>query len=251
MPAGRKPIVTHLAKQGNEAKVYDFVRKELAAGRRAYFVYPLVERSDKLELKDAEAMYERLKADIYPEFKGGLIHARLPEADKRATMRGFADGSLSFIVATSVVEVGVDVPEASCMVIEHAERFGLAALHQLRGRVGRGAQQSYCFLVWSEKLGDEGKRRVMAMKESNDGFVIAEEDLRMRGPGEITGTDQAGALRLTFADPLRDAELLEAARADALALLEGDPGLIGAEGSIVRAVLERASPFNEKTAATG
>ncbi len=251
MPAGRKPVITHLAKQGNEAKVYEFVRKELAAGRRAYFVYPLVERSDKLELKDAEAMYERLKTDIYPEFKGGLIHARQAEADKRATMRGFADGSLSFVVATSVVEVGVDVPQASCMVIEHAERFGLAALHQLRGRVGRGAQQSYCFLVWSEKLGDEGKRRVMAMKESNDGFFIAEEDLRMRGPGEITGTDQAGALRLTFADPLRDAELLEEARADAQALLAEDPGLLGAEGSTVRAVLERASPFNEKTAATG
>jgi len=251
MPAGRKPVVTHLAKEGNEAKVYEFVRRELAAGRRAYFVYPLVERSDKLELKDAEAMYERLRQDVYSEFKGGLIHARLAEADKRATMRAFADGSLSYVVATSVVEVGVDVPQATCMVIEHAERFGLAALHQLRGRVGRSGLQSYCFLVWSEKLGDEGKRRVMAMKESNDGFVIAEEDLRMRGPGEITGTDQAGALRLTFADPLRDAELLEEARADALALLEEDPGLVGSEGSIVRAVLERASPFNERTAATG
>ena len=137
------------------------------------------------------------------------------------------------------------------MVIEHAERFGLAALHQLRGRVGRSTLQSYCFLVWSEKLGDEGKRRVMAMKHTTDGFEIAEEDLRIRGPGEITGTAQAGSLRLSFADPIRDAELLEAARADALGLLEADPGLVGQEGSIVRAVLERASPFSERTAATG
>lgn len=137
------------------------------------------------------------------------------------------------------------------MVIEHAERFGLAALHQLRGRVGRSSIQSYCFLVWSENLGEDGKRRVMAMKESSDGFVIAEEDLKMRGPGEITGTDQAGALRLAFADPVRDAELLELAREDARALLGEDPGLVGAEGSVVRAVLERASPFSERVAATG
>lgn len=251
MPAGRRPVVTHLAKEGNEAKVYEFVRRELAAGRRAYFVYPLVERSDRLDLKDAVAMYESLSREVYPEFKGGLIHARLPEAEKRATMRAFASGQLSFLVATSVVEVGVDVPEASCMVIEHAERFGLAALHQLRGRVGRSSIQSYCFLVWSENLGEDGKRRVMAMKESSDGFVIAEEDLKMRGPGEITGTDQAGALRLAFADPARDAELLEAAREDARALLGEDPGLVGAEGSVVRAVLERASPFSERVAATG
>lgn len=251
MPAGRKGIITHLARQGNEARVYEFVRRELAAGRRAYFVYPLVERSDRMELKDAEAMYRRLAEEIYPEFRGGLIHARLAEADKRATMAAFTRGELSFIVATSVVEVGVDVPEASCMVIEHAERFGLAALHQLRGRVGRSGLQSYCFLVWSEKLGDEGKRRVLAMKGTNDGFVIAEEDLKMRGPGEITGVAQAGALRLAFGDPVRDAELLAAAREDALALLDADPGLAMADGCLVRAVLERASPFAERTAATG
>jgi len=258
MPKGRLPIITHLAREGNEAKVYEFVRRELAAGRRAYFVYPLVDRSDKLELKDAEAMYSHLSRQVFPEFKGGLIHARLPEDQKRATMADFAAGRLSFIVATSVVEVGVDVPEATCMVIEHADRFGLAALHQLRGRVGRSSLQSYCFLVWSEKRGEEGaslsqdaKRRVMAMKNTTDGFEIAEEDLRIRGPGEITGTTQAGSLRLTFADPIRDAALLEIAREDATQLLSTDPGLVGQEGSIVRAVLERASPFIEKTAATG
>lgn len=258
MPKGRKPVATHLAKDGNESKVYEFVRRELAAGRRAYFVYPLVDRSDRLALKDAEAMYERLSRDVYPEFRGGLIHARLPEDRKRQTMADFAAGGLSFIVATSVVEVGVDVPEATCMVVEHAERFGLAALHQLRGRVGRSDLQSYCFLVWSDggaedgaRLSEDGKRRVMAMKATTDGFEIAEEDLRIRGPGEITGTTQAGSLRLAFADPVRDAELLEAARDDAAALLGADPGLVGQEGGIVRAVLERASPFSERTAAVG
>ena len=258
MPKGRLPVVTHLAKDGNEAKVYEFVRRELAAGRRAYFVYPLVDRSDRLALKDAEAMFERLSRDVYPEYQGGLIHARLPEEKKRQTMADFAAGRLSFIVATSVVEVGVDVPEATCMVVEHAERFGLAALHQLRGRVGRSDLQSYCFLVWSDgraedgaRLSEDGKRRVMAMKSTTDGFEIAEEDLRIRGPGEITGTTQAGALRLAFADPVRDAELLEAAREDAAVLLATDPGLVGQEGGIVRAVLERASPFSERTAATG
>jgi ATP-dependent DNA helicase RecG len=255
MPAGRRPVITHLARQGNERKVYDFVRRELAAGHKAYFVYPLVDRSDKLELKDAEAMFRHLSDSVFPEFAGGLIHARLPEDEKRATMAAFARSkgttALSFLVATSVVEVGVDVPDATCMVIEHAERFGLAALHQLRGRVGRSALQSYCFLVWSDKLGDDGKQRVLAMKETSDGFAIAEADLRLRGPGEITGTAQAGALRLAFADPIRDNALLEAAREDALALLAADPGLIGQDGSIVRTVLERAAPFAERTAANG
>ncbi|HOX92077.1 MAG TPA: ATP-dependent DNA helicase RecG, partial [Spirochaetales bacterium] len=162
MPKGRKAIITHLAKQGNESRVYEFVRKRMANKERVYFVYPLVERSDRLELKDAEAMFHKLATEVFPEYKGGLIHARLSEQEKRDTMAAFKKGDLSFVVATSVVEVGVDVPEATCMVIEHAERFGLAALHQLRGRVGRGQLQSYCFLVWSENLGDEGKKRVMA-----------------------------------------------------------------------------------------
>ncbi len=251
MPEGRKEIITHLARQGNEERVYDFVRRELKAGNRAYFVYPLVENSDKLELKNAEAMFSHLQKTVFPEYAGGLIHSRLPEERKRDTMSAFSCGVIRFLVATSVVEVGVDVPEATCMVIEHAERFGLAALHQLRGRVGRSSRQSYCFLVWSEKLGDDAKRRVMAMKETTDGFKISEEDLRIRGPGDITGTSQAGALRLTFCDPVRDAELLEAAREDAGALLREDPELQSIAGSLVRSVLERASPFAEKTAGTG
>lgn len=250
LPPGRKPIVTHLARQGNETKVYDFVLRQLREGRQAYFVYPLVDRSDKLELKDAEAMFDRL-SEGFRGFSGGLIHSRLPEEQKRTTMNAFSGGQLHFLVATSVVEVGVDVPNATCMVIEHAERFGLAALHQLRGRIGRGQHQSYCFLVWSEKLGEEGKARVMAMKNTTDGFLIAEEDLRIRGPGEIAGTAQAGALRLGFADPVRDAALLEDARSDAKELLSSDPQLQSPDGNLVAKVLEQANPFSERTAATG
>ncbi|MCG8453940.1 MAG: ATP-dependent DNA helicase RecG [Spirochaetales bacterium] len=149
LPAGRLPIETHLARMGNEAKVYDFVRSELKSGNRAYFVYPLIEESEKSELKDAEGMFFHLTGEIFPEFRGALIHSRIDEEDKRRIMNDFRAGDLDFLVATSVVEVGVDVKEATCMVVEHAERFGLSALHQLRGRVGRGEAQSYCFLVYA------------------------------------------------------------------------------------------------------
>ena len=220
MPPGRKPVITHLAKAGNEAKVYDFVRKLIAAGRQAYFVYPLIgaagqPATDRLELKNAEAMAEKLRKEVYPEFSVGLIHSRLKEDEKRATMDAFSKGELSVLVATSVVEVGVDVPNAAAMVVEHAERFGLAALHQLRGRVGRGSEQSYCFLVYSSEVTEEAKSRLKAMLGTSDGFVLAEEDLRIRGPGEIAGTAQSGYLRLSIADPIRDALVLEEARAEA------------------------------------
>jgi ATP-dependent DNA helicase RecG len=245
MPPGRKPIVTHLSKAGNEGKVYDFVRKLLAAGRQAYFVYPLIGESDRLELKNAEAMAERLRKEIYPEFSVGLIHSRLKEDEKRATMDSFSKGELSVLVATSVVEVGVDVPNAASMVIEHAERFGLAALHQLRGRVGRGTEQSYCFLVYSSEVTEDAKSRLKAMLGTADGFALAEEDLRIRGPGEIAGTAQSGYLRLSIADPIRDALALEQARAEAFAMLEADPGLLESAHAPVREVLARANPFGD------
>jgi ATP-dependent DNA helicase RecG len=250
MPPGRRPIVTHLARAGNEARVYEFVRRLLAAGRQAYFVYPLIgaagtPATEKLELKNAIAMEERLKAEIYPEFKVGLIHSRLKEEEKRAAMEAFSRGEISVLVATSVVEVGVDVPNAAAMVVEHAERFGLAALHQLRGRVGRGQEQSYCFLVYSQEVTEEAKSRLKAMLGTSDGFALAEEDLRIRGPGEIAGTEQSGYLRLSIADPIRDALVLEEARAEAFAMLEADPGLLDARNSPVREVLERANPFGE------
>jgi ATP-dependent DNA helicase RecG len=249
MPPGRKPIVTHLAKAGNEAKVYEFVRRLLAAGRQAYFVYPLIGESEKLELKNAEAMFERLRKEIFPESRLGLIHSRLKEDEKRATMDAFTRGELSLLVATSVVEVGVDVPNAAAMVVEHAERFGLAALHQLRGRVGRGSEQSYCFLVFSEGVTEEAKARLKAMLSTSDGFELAEEDLRIRGPGEIAGTAQSGYLRLTIADLVRDARVLEEARAEAFAIAQADPGFLSASSAPIREVLERANPFGEAAAA--
>jgi ATP-dependent DNA helicase RecG len=250
-PPGRKPIVTHLAKAGNETKVYDFVRRELEAGRRAYFVYPLIGESSKLELKNAEAMHARLRDVVFPGIATGLIHSRLREEVKREAMAAFKRGDTRILVATSVVEVGVDVPEATVMVIEHAERFGLAALHQLRGRVGRGSEQSYCFLVYSDKLTEEGKARLKAMLGSSDGFVLAEEDLRIRGPGELSGLAQSGSLNFSIADPVRDFALLEAARADAFELVNRDPELLSAESLPLREVLARANPLGKGTAGWG
>jgi ATP-dependent DNA helicase RecG len=245
MPPGRKPVNTHLAKESNEGKVYEFVRKELAAGRQAYFVYPLIENGDEAELKDAVSMAERLAKEIFPAFPSALIHSRLDEEEKRQTMEGFRLGEIRILVATSVVEVGVDVPNATCMVIEHAERFGLSALHQLRGRVGRGPDQAYCFLVYSDELGEDGKTRLMVMKENTDGFVIAEEDLKLRGPGQIAGTVQSGYLKLGIADPIRNADELARARTDAFAILENDPALLLPEHRTITRVLEEAPPFGE------
>lgn len=254
LPPGRKPIKTHLAMEANEDKVYDFVRKELAAGRQAYFVYPLIEASEggrTADLKDAESMAERLAREVFPQYKTALVHSRLDEEEKRQTMDAFRRGEISILTATSVVEVGVDVPNATCMVIEHAERFGLSALHQLRGRVGRGDQQSYCFLVYSDPEGplatgenlEDWQARLKVMLESNDGFVIAEEDLKIRGPGQIAGIEQSGYLSLGMANPIRDAAELERARTDAFAILEADPGLLLPEHRCVAEVLERAPPF--------
>ncbi|MEW5816363.1 MAG: ATP-dependent DNA helicase RecG, partial [Spirochaetota bacterium] len=196
MPPGRKPVKTHLAVMGKEEKVYTWVRNELQKGRQAYFVYPLIEQSEKMSLKDAESMYEHLKTEIFPDFSIGLIHSRKPEEEIETTMGNFITGELKILVATTVVEVGVDVPNATCMVIEHAERFGLSALHQLRGRIGRGEHQSYAFLVYGTSLTEEAKQRLKVMKESNDGFYIANEDLKIRGPGEIIGTRQSGFFNL-------------------------------------------------------
>jgi len=243
MPPGRKPVKTHLAKESNEKKVYDFVRGELEKGRQAYFVYPLIEGGE--ELKDAVSMADRLAKDIFPKYKTALIHSKLPEEEKRQTMDDFRSGKIKIFAATSVVEVGVDVPNATCMVIEHAERFGLSALHQLRGRVGRGQDQSYCFLIFSDELTEDGKTRLKVMLENSDGFVIAEEDLKLRGPGQITGTEQSGYLVLGIANPVRDAEELVRAREDAFSILESDPNLLLANHRVIARVLEEAPPFSE------
>ena len=244
MPPGRKPVRTHLARQGNEARVYEFVRKELQAGHQAYFVYPIIESGENNGLKDAETWAGLLKKQVYPQFKVELVHSRLDEEVKRDLMERFRAGTVQVLVATSVVEVGVDVPNASCMVVEHAERFGLSALHQLRGRVGRGKDQSYCFLVYSKDPTEDGKTRLKVMLEHSDGFLIAEEDLKLRGPGQIAGLEQSGYLSLGLADPVRDAEELAKARMDAFAMLEADPDLSHSEHAVVAAVLERAPPFS-------
>jgi ATP-dependent DNA helicase RecG len=255
LPPGRKPVKTHLAKESNEGKVYEFVGRELAAGRQAYFVYPLIEADrdtgNANVLKDVLTMTERLTKSVFPRYKIALLHSRVDEEEKRKTMDAFRRGEVQVLVATSVVEVGVDVPKATCMVIEHAERFGLSALHQLRGRVGRGGDQSYCFLVYSDEgpegdsLTEDGKTRLKVMLENTDGFVIAEEDLKLRGPGQIAGIEQSGYLALGIADPVRDADELARARTDAFAMLEADSGLLTPEYRRVAEVLERASPFSQ------
>ena len=247
MPPGRQPVSTHLALQSNEMNVYDFVRQQLAAGRQAYFVYPLIEADENKSLKAAESMALRLSEEIFPEFDMSLIHSKLSEEEKRITMENFRKGVIRILVATSVVEVGVDVPNATCMVIEHAERFGLSALHQLRGRVGRGAEQSYCFLIYADdenkRLSDDARERLKVMKNNTDGFVIAEEDLRLRGPGQIAGIEQSGNIGLSIADLVRDINILEYARVDAFAMLEADPELLQREHHCVAQVLKRAPPF--------
>ncbi|MCL2180561.1 MAG: ATP-dependent DNA helicase RecG, partial [Treponema sp.] len=243
MPPGRKPVETHLTKQSNVGKTYEFVRNELEKGRQAYFVYPLIEGAD--DLKDAVSMKEQLEKEIFPGYKIALIHSKLTEEEKRMTMDDFRKGEIKVLAATSVVEVGVDVPNAVCMVIEHAERFGLLALHQLRGRVGRGKDQSYCFLIYNDEYTEDAKMRLLVMLNNNDGFKIAEEDLKLRGPGHIAGTEQSGYFILGLADPMRDIQELEKAREDVFAILENDPDLLLSENRIIARVLEEAPPFSD------
>jgi ATP-dependent DNA helicase RecG len=245
LPPGRKPVATHLARQSNQEKVYEAVRTELGRDHQAYFVYPRIEEGDD-SLKAAERMGRLLAEEIYPEFSVALIHSRVSEEEKKERMEAFSRGELQVLVSTSVVEVGVDVPNATCMIIEHAERFGLAGLHQLRGRVGRGEAQSYAFLVYSDELSEEGKRRLMIMKESSDGFRIAEEDLKLRGPGELAGTRQSGFLRFKFADLTTDTELVEQARRDAFERAKEDPGLLRPEHGNLREVMDSCPPFSEE-----
>jgi ATP-dependent DNA helicase RecG len=242
MPAGRKPVVTHLAREGNEEKVYRRVREELEKGRQAYFVYPLIEESNALAVKDAESAYRDLKEKVFPDLPLALIHSRVPEEEKERAMAGFAGGAVKVLVATSVVEVGVDVANATCMVVEHAERFGLSTLHQLRGRVGRGADQSYAFLVYGTKLTDEGIERLKIMKETTDGFRIAEKDMQLRGPGELLGVRQTGFLNFQVADLLVHGPLLLQARDDAIRILAEDSGFLLPANAIIGRVLGGTVP---------
>jgi ATP-dependent DNA helicase RecG len=238
MPAGRKPVITHLAREGNEQKVYRRVGEELAKGRQAYFVYPLISESEALGIKDAESAFQDLSRRVFPALPMALIHSRVPEEEKQKAMAGFAAGTIKILVATSVVEVGVDVANATCMVVEHAERFGLSTLHQLRGRVGRGPEQSYAFLVYGSKLTPEGIERLKIMMETTDGFQIAERDLALRGPGELLGIRQSGFLSFKAARLLVDGPLLLKARDEAMRILREDPGFLDPANGIIRKILQ-------------
>jgi len=226
LPPGRTPIVTRCGADDESPKVWEFVRKQVAAGHQAYVVYPVISEktaaeNEESELKAAIKMYRELSGKIFPDLKVGLLHGRLDAELKDQVMRMFQRGELQILVATTVIEVGVDVPNATVMVIEHAERFGLAQLHQLRGRIGRGAAKSYCILMTGGKVTEEGQRRLDAMVKTNDGFKIAELDLELRGPGEFFGTRQAGMPSFRVANIIRDAQLLEAAKHEAAAVIAG------------------------------
>ena len=225
LPPGRKPVRTEARTESRRRQIYDFLRAQIADGRQVYVVYPLVEESELIDLKAATDMAHRLQHDVFPDLTVGLLHGRLSSEDKDAIMRSFKAGAIQVLVATTVIEVGIDVPNASVMLIEHAERFGLSQLHQLRGRVGRGPWKSYCILLTSGRLGEEAQRRVEAMAATHDGFKIAEVDLQLRGPGEFFGTRQSGLPEFRVADLLRDAAILEEARLEAQTIIAEDAEL--------------------------
>jgi len=219
LPPGRKPIRTMHKTHLEVEQVYSFVAQEVKAGRQAYIVYSAIEESETLEAKAAEKAYADLSKDVFPNFRVGLLHGKLKAEEKESVMNAFKKGEVQILVSTTVIEVGVDVPNATVMVIENAERFGLAQIHQLRGRVGRGAAQSYCVLV-TDKLGDAGYQRIRTLVESTDGFHIAEMDLRLRGPGEFLGTKQSGLPVFQIGNLLRDQEILELARSEAQSFID-------------------------------
>ena len=240
LPPGRTPIVTKCVPDDQSPKVWDFVRKQVVAGHQAYVVYPVIAENEESELKAAIKMYRELSGQVFADLKVGLLHGRLDAELKDQVMRMFQRGELQILVATTVIEVGVDVPNATVMVIEHAERFGLAQLHQLRGRIGRGAAKSYCVLMTGGKITEDGQRRLDAMVRTNDGFKIAELDLELRGPGEFFGTRQAGLPNFQVANIIRDAQLLELAKREAAAVLDGPNSEISSE-EISRALVQMRS----------
>jgi ATP-dependent DNA helicase RecG len=236
LPSGRRPIRTLVREESAKSSVYQFVRDQVRAGRQAYFVYPVIEESETLDVRAATVHLEELRTQVFPDLRLGLLHGRMAGQEKDAVMNTFRRGEIDVLLATTVIEVGIDVPNATVMVIESADRFGLAQLHQLRGRVGRGAAQSFCILLTRRsRMGagvdpdDESQRlaerRLAAMVRTTDGFAIAETDLKLRGPGDFFGTRQSGMPEFRVADLIRDGQILQEARADAFALIEEDPRL--------------------------
>ncbi len=244
LPPGRMPVVTRTLPDERAPEVWEFVRKQISAGHQAYVVYPVIEENpsetEEREVKAAKQMHRELREKIFPELHVGLLHGRLDAAEKEHVMREFQQGKIEILVATTVIEVGVDVPNATVMVIEHADRFGLAQLHQLRGRIWRGAAKSYCVLMHGGKVSEEGERRLDAMARSNDGFQIAELDLELRGPGEFFGTKQAGIPSFRVANIIRDRQLLEAAKLEAAFVISGPNSEISKD-EIDRALREMRS----------
>ena len=234
LPPGRKPIQTILQYENKRASLYDFMRKQIQVGRQIYMVYPLIQESEKMDYKNLEDGHKQIK-EIFPEYDICMVHGKMPPAEKDAEMQRFVRNEAKIMVATTVIEVGVNVPNASVMIIENAERFGLSQLHQLRGRVGRGANQSYCILLTSYNISVDTRKRLSIMVESNDGFEIAEADMKIRGPGDMEGTLQSGdPFALKIANIVRDSQLMQYAREMAMQLLENDPKLEKESNQIVK-----------------
>ncbi len=233
LPKGRMPITTRVVRQNKAPQVFEFVRDQLKRGRQAYVVYPLVEESEKIDLKDAMSAFETIK-EKFPEFKTGLLHGKMKSSEKDQIMADFRDNKIQILVATTVIEVGVDVPNANIMVIEHSERFGLSQLHQLRGRVGRGAHKSYCVLLLGYAVSEEGYERTAIMAETSDGFKISEKDLEFRGPGEFMGSRQSGLPGFKMGNLVRDLDVLMKAREVAFEIIQNDPSLLKSENKILR-----------------
>jgi len=235
LPPGRKEIATAHRYDKNRLSVFKFLKEEISKGRQVYIVYPLINESEAMDYKDLMDGYESISREFpIPQYQISIVHGKMKAEDKEYEMQRFVKGETQIMVATTVIEVGVNIPNASVMVIESAERFGLSQLHQLRGRVGRGAEQSYCILMTSFKLSDDAKIRLQTMVETSDGFKISEVDLKLRGPGNLMGTQQSGALNLKIADIMKDANLLKLARKEAIDLLTIDPSLAKPENLVLK-----------------
>jgi ATP-dependent DNA helicase RecG len=250
-PPGRKEIRTKVFFEDQRARVYEIIRMEVKKGNQVFIVYPLVEESENLDLKDATRMAEHLSSEIFPDYRVGLIHGRMKGKEKDQVMTGFIKKEIDILVSTTVIEVGIDIPQASLMVIEHAERFGLSQLHQLRGRVGRSDIPSYCILMSQYKRTEDSRKRLSVMEQTNDGFKIAEEDLAIRGPGEFMGTRQSGIPDFRVAHILRDVYILNEAKADAFSLIERDPLLEKEEHAPLKEILLRRWGGRLELAKTG
>jgi ATP-dependent DNA helicase RecG len=239
MPPGRMPVETKVFPEPARERVYRIVEEEVRKGRQAFIVYPLVEESEKLDLKDATRMAEHLQKDVFPDFQISLLHGRMKSDEKEAIMMEYKEGKIQILVATTVIEVGIDIPNASVMVVEHAERFGLSQLHQLRGRIGRGRYPSKCILLAQYRSSEEARVRLHAMERTNDGFQIAEEDLALRGPGEFFGVRQSGLPDFRVAHLVRDTPILIEARKEAFRLIQEDPELVHPSHSFLKDMLRR------------